>query len=622
MEISKLNQNGIIYDIEDEKALREIVEVKYKDLKTMRDSSELKSGSSYRITDYVTTTKQVGTTSANHPFDIIVTAISKNTLSEKAKVVLHGNDSYFANSNINSWEIHYCLDNDVTRFSWADTNNGKGVIYYMKDERGNICHYDFKNILISNGYYNQYTFNFRNYDGIDYSVRANNFSKCTNNIIQPYYENGVQAINCIVIVTDVDNDDSCFSNTFETQCCNINVKSLLNRCNFGKNNSYIELNSLENSTFFDNIRGLKVKAISANNVIIESENLSDADKPFVIDDENMELSNIHISTGVFKNNVSITLSSSYSLNTYIERGIDDKIHVYQDLFGKVENLLNKIETDVNINTQHDKNQANMYGYYGTLFNYGLRGSNLDLKNITVYTDSGTTEISVYCKVLVKVDNKWSTAFISNEPVTLQNINGQAKTFTMRKFSELLSVSDKDKVAIVFYTTNSTNDTNKCVVTRLKTKSGIIGAIGGNQGVVSNLSIEPSTQGYSPAISFVYSRLNSSGNELHNDKDEEIYGIKTFKSPINIENKTTISNAIDGGELKVLHNNSSKGFIVRTVNEDKEILPLEILSTNGVYSYKYSFPLKNGSVLLSSTIASRTSGLRLFINENGELDVTQ
>ena len=48
--------------------------------------------------------------------------------------------------DIRSWEIKYCLDNDRLRFNWADTINGKGVIYYLKDENGNETYYDFKNI--------------------------------------------------------------------------------------------------------------------------------------------------------------------------------------------------------------------------------------------------------------------------------------------------------------------------------------------------------------------------------------------------------------------------------------------------------------------------------------------
>ena len=48
--------------------------------------------------------------------------------------------------NLSAWGLKYCLDNDITRFAWADTTNGKGVIYYMKDEYGNEAWYDFKSI--------------------------------------------------------------------------------------------------------------------------------------------------------------------------------------------------------------------------------------------------------------------------------------------------------------------------------------------------------------------------------------------------------------------------------------------------------------------------------------------
>ena len=47
---------------------------------------------------------------------------------------------------LESWELKYCLDNDKTRFAWADTNNGKGVVWWMKDEFGNEAWYDFKNV--------------------------------------------------------------------------------------------------------------------------------------------------------------------------------------------------------------------------------------------------------------------------------------------------------------------------------------------------------------------------------------------------------------------------------------------------------------------------------------------
>ena len=54
---------------------------------------------------------------------------------------------YFDTSNLSAWKVWYCLDNDNTRFCWADTENGKGVIYRLIDEYNNDLPYDFKNIL-------------------------------------------------------------------------------------------------------------------------------------------------------------------------------------------------------------------------------------------------------------------------------------------------------------------------------------------------------------------------------------------------------------------------------------------------------------------------------------------
>lgn len=54
---------------------------------------------------------------------------------------------YFDASNLSAWKVWYCLDNDNTRFYWADTENGKGVIYRLIDEYNNDLPYDFKNIL-------------------------------------------------------------------------------------------------------------------------------------------------------------------------------------------------------------------------------------------------------------------------------------------------------------------------------------------------------------------------------------------------------------------------------------------------------------------------------------------
>ena len=129
------------------KSLGNMTNITYTELKTLRDNSQLVKGKLYRITDFVTTVaNDPEARSAGHPFDIIVLALDKNKLHEECHAIQHENDEYFADCNLAAWKIWYCLDNDNTKYAWADTANGKGVIYHMIDEWGNDCPYDFKNV--------------------------------------------------------------------------------------------------------------------------------------------------------------------------------------------------------------------------------------------------------------------------------------------------------------------------------------------------------------------------------------------------------------------------------------------------------------------------------------------
>lgn len=139
--LSALEQNGQI---------KLIKKVTYAELKAMRDNGELGVGHLYRIADYVTTTVQSQTKSAGHPFDVIVLAISHNELSHIARAIAHEGDTYFDGNDLGAWELWYDLDNDTTKYGWADAKNGKGVIYRMIDEKLNDCPYDFKNVLFYN----------------------------------------------------------------------------------------------------------------------------------------------------------------------------------------------------------------------------------------------------------------------------------------------------------------------------------------------------------------------------------------------------------------------------------------------------------------------------------------
>ena len=124
-----------------------MVNVTYSELKSMRDAGTLTAGMQYRITDYVATTIEEGSMSANHPFDIIVTANSANVLDENARAIQHEGDTYFSNCEMQAWKLCYSIDNDTNRWNWADETNGKGVVYRMIDEFNNDVGYDFKGIL-------------------------------------------------------------------------------------------------------------------------------------------------------------------------------------------------------------------------------------------------------------------------------------------------------------------------------------------------------------------------------------------------------------------------------------------------------------------------------------------
>jgi hypothetical protein len=184
-----------IYNVIDNVAGLE--EISYNDLINKRSAKRLVPGRLYRIIDYVTTTTEKNTVSAGHRFDIIVQALDKNILCEKALAVKNEDDTYFPNNTkFESWQLWYSLDNNMTRFPWADVFNGKGVIYRMIDERGNDCPYDFKNIMFQLSGRTYYTFD----------KEANDFSLelgCYNNIIKPY----VNGLNCNIILGPKSNNN-------------------------------------------------------------------------------------------------------------------------------------------------------------------------------------------------------------------------------------------------------------------------------------------------------------------------------------------------------------------------------------------------------------------------------
>ena len=201
----------------------QIIAISYADLKALRDNAQLVPAQQYRITDYQCTTSQANTRSAGHQFDIIVTADDESTLNEVARAVKHTGDTYFAECDLNAWKIWYCLDNDTTRFAWADSANGKGVIYRMIDEFDNDIPYDFKNIQFKHPnatttyphYY--YTFASGNVeDNTDCSLDISNVcysNTIKNNLSMEDINEPPMILNQIIFI-----GKTCFCNVFGYDC--------------------------------------------------------------------------------------------------------------------------------------------------------------------------------------------------------------------------------------------------------------------------------------------------------------------------------------------------------------------------------------------------------------------
>lgn len=167
-------------------------------------------------------------------------------------------DGYFMSSglipihNLTGWRLQYCLNNDTDRFSWANTNSGKGVIYWLKDENGNECFYDFKNIQFLNSDNNIYEYTFLKPD-----TNSDNSKNVYLNIITPSSSHElsknilIDNCNCNTIYIS--------SNNSLTSCIACDLRnssniSLLNCTNLILNR-YIgfSFSNLSNTTFDENV---------------------------------------------------------------------------------------------------------------------------------------------------------------------------------------------------------------------------------------------------------------------------------------------------------------------------------------------------------------------------------
>ena len=162
------------YQLSDQASTADI-EVTYNEIVTLINDGELIPNQAYRITDFSTTSasSEFSTNVTGNVIALHVVASTTTQLFPEAKA--------FSSGNLLDWKILYDVNNDTSKYEWADTVNGKGVIYYLEDERGNCCDYDFKNIkfLDSDGINYYFTFN-DEYNYSDLSV----YPDCRNNVIK------------------------------------------------------------------------------------------------------------------------------------------------------------------------------------------------------------------------------------------------------------------------------------------------------------------------------------------------------------------------------------------------------------------------------------------------------
>lgn len=115
-----------------------LVETTYNELKTLRDNSQLVPGSFYRITDYTNTTDVTFDGLTSNEMDIIMLALSNDTLSEEGWAIIEDN----------KYKVRYSLDNDTARFSWADNGN------IIPGEVQSIqLHYKYNNTIVEGTWY-------------------------------------------------------------------------------------------------------------------------------------------------------------------------------------------------------------------------------------------------------------------------------------------------------------------------------------------------------------------------------------------------------------------------------------------------------------------------------------
>ena len=384
----------------------EVIKITHSEILNLIENSKLIPGKKYRIIDYKTTVNTShdyynGITVYNNEFfDIIVEALTTNLLSSNAKACYKENTEigYFRLCDMSKWELKYSVVNDAKRFTWADETNGKGVIYYMKDEFGNEAPYDFKSILFNN----KFTFNCAvpssfdepamtiddDFNYVDGSVHIDatiptilspSYGKyfnhnCSHNTIKPYYiaydkdgvkMNNSQYLNKIIICsTKTINDEINYKNSYNFFDYNCHDITLYNDCldnTFKENCNNIVLGTGSKSNLF----GVNCQKINFEFTNVSGMTQSGPDYNYFTTQSTLPITNCEfndIDTVKFALGTCILLDSGSGTNNQYDCKIEksnNKYYIFWNTSFNNYKISNLLRTNIMVNT--DGNTKSNFG---------------------------------------------------------------------------------------------------------------------------------------------------------------------------------------------------------------------------------------------------------------------
>lgn len=136
-----------------EAGIVEVIHTTYSELVALKNNSSLKPNTEYAIMDYCFTSNQNGQIPMTNKggFAVVVRTNENGELKHKARA-MYGTlteENSFDQRGIECWELMYDIENDTSKYAWADESTGKGVVYYLRDEWNNEAYFDFKTLAIS-----------------------------------------------------------------------------------------------------------------------------------------------------------------------------------------------------------------------------------------------------------------------------------------------------------------------------------------------------------------------------------------------------------------------------------------------------------------------------------------